>query len=86
VDWRPDYNPWSMVDHSHGQRSKLAGARARRCSRVWDLAVTAWGAREGDGDPYLSWHEAAEGLGQPNIGKGRRQWSELDERVLEVQR
>jgi hypothetical protein len=53
---------------------------------VWDLAVTAWGAREGDGDPYLSWHEAAEGLGQPNIGKGRRQWSELDERVLEVQR
>jgi hypothetical protein len=75
-----------MVDHSHGQRPKLAGARAHRHSRVRDLAVMVRGAREGDGDPYLGWHVAAEGLGRPGIGEGTRWQSELDERVLEVRR
>jgi hypothetical protein len=46
--------------------------------------MTTREVREGDGDPYPSWHEAVEGLGRPGIDEGRRQWSELDERVLEV--
>jgi hypothetical protein len=75
-----------MVDHSHGQRLKLAGARAHRRSRVRDLAVVARGAREGDEDPYSSWHEAAEGLGWRGLGEGRRRWNELDEKVLEARR
>jgi hypothetical protein len=40
------------------------------------------GAREGDRDPYLGWHEAVEGLGRPGIGEGRRWPSELYEKVL----
>jgi hypothetical protein len=84
VDWRPDCDPWSTVDQSHGRRSKLAGVQARRCTRVQDLTVVAWGAREGYGDPYPGWHEAAEGLGWWGINKGRRRQSELDEKVLEA--
>jgi hypothetical protein len=53
---------------------------------VRDLAVTVRGAIKGNGDPYPGWHEAAEGLRRPGIGKRRRRWSELDERVLEVRR
>jgi hypothetical protein len=86
VDWRPDCGPWSMVEHSHGWRLKLARARAHWRSRARDLVVMAWGAREWDGDPYPGWHEAAEGLGWPGLGEGRRWQSELNERVLEVRR
>jgi hypothetical protein len=31
---------------------KLTGARPHRRSCAWDLAVVAWGGREGDGNPY----------------------------------
>jgi hypothetical protein len=48
--------------------------------------VATRGAREGDGDPYPGWHEAVEGLGWSGIGEGRRQRSELDEKVLDVRR
>jgi hypothetical protein len=48
--------------------------------------MAARGAREGDGDPYPSWHEAAEGLGRSSIGEGRRWWSELDEKVFKAWR
>jgi hypothetical protein len=44
------------------------------------------GAREGDRDPYLEWHEATEELGWPGIGEGRRRQSKLDKRVLKIQR
>jgi hypothetical protein len=54
------------------------------CAR--DLTVTVWGAREGDGDRYPGWHEAAEGLRWSGIGEGRQRQSELDERVLDVWR
>jgi hypothetical protein len=53
---------------------------------VRDLTVTARGAREGDGDPYPDWHEAAEGLKWLGIGEGKQWQSEIDERVLEVQK
>jgi hypothetical protein len=45
-------------------------AKAHRCSRAWDLTMAPWGAREGDGDPYPDWHEAAEGLRRPGISEG----------------
>jgi hypothetical protein len=45
-------------------------AKARRRSRARDLAMVPWGAREGDGDPYPDWHEAAEGLRRPGVGEG----------------
>jgi hypothetical protein len=48
--------------------------------------VVARGAREGDGDPYPSWHEVAEGLGRLGVSEGRQRRSELDEKVLEAQR
>jgi hypothetical protein len=40
------------------------------------------GTREGDRDPYPGWHEAAEGLEWSGISERRRQWSELNEKVL----
>jgi hypothetical protein len=55
-------------------------------SCVWDLTVTVRGAREGDGDRYPGWHEAAEGLRWPGVSEGRQWQSELDERVLDVRR
>jgi hypothetical protein len=48
--------------------------------------VVARGAREGDGDPYPGWHEAAEGLGWPGVSEGTGRQSELDEKVLDTQR
>jgi hypothetical protein len=67
-------------------RPKLTRARAHRRSRVRDLAVVAWGAREGDGDPYPGWHEAVEGRKRQGVDEGRRWRSELDEKVLDTQR
>jgi hypothetical protein len=75
-----------MVDHNHERRPKRIGARAHRRSRVRDLVMGARGAREGDGDPYPGWHEAAEGLTRRGLGEGRRRRSELDEKVLEAWR
>jgi hypothetical protein len=53
---------------------------------VRDLAVGAWGAREGDEDPYPGWHEATEGLGWQGLDEGMWRQSELDEKVLEAWR
>jgi hypothetical protein len=48
--------------------------------------MVAWGAREGDGDPYPGWHEVAEGLRWRGVDEGRQRQSELDEKVFEVWR
>jgi hypothetical protein len=51
VDWQPDCVPWSMVDHSHKRQPNLAGARARRCSRVRYLTVGHEEQEKGTGIP-----------------------------------
>jgi hypothetical protein len=38
------------------------------------------------GIPYLDWHEEAEGLEWPGLDEGRRQRSELNEKMLEARR
>jgi hypothetical protein len=75
----------------HGEPQSWAVAEAHRsvsspAFQARDLAMVAQGAREGDGDPYPSWHEAAEGLERPGVSEGRRRRSELDEKVLEAWR
>jgi hypothetical protein len=50
----------------------LTRGGAHRCSRARDLTVAARGARGEDGEPYPSWHEAAEGNGRPGDGEARR--------------
>jgi hypothetical protein len=39
VDWRPDYGPRSLEDHSHGRWPKLVRVRAHRCYRGSELDV-----------------------------------------------
>jgi hypothetical protein len=81
VDWRPDCGPWSMVDHSHGWRPKLISIPVRGTLPWWH------GEQEkGMGIPYLDWHEEAEGLEWPGLDEGRRQRSELNEKMLEAWR
>jgi hypothetical protein len=65
-----------------GARPELAGVRACQCSRAWDLAVAAWGARGEDGNPYPGWREWVEGLGRSGVGEGTRRRSKLDDNRL----
>jgi hypothetical protein len=69
----------------------MGGGRSSPERELADIPVcgtSPWwhGKQEKGADPYPGWHEMAEGLGRLGIDEGRRQRSELDERVLEVRR
>jgi hypothetical protein len=64
----------------------LTGGGARRRSRARDFAVAARGTRGEDEEPYLGWHEAAEGHRRLGDGEGRQRLGELGGGAFAVRR
>jgi hypothetical protein len=85
------HSPWTARPSVHDEPmdrggGELSGRGARRRSHAWDLTVAARGARGGDEDLYLDWHETIKGIGWMGDGGPRWRPKFLDERVLEVRR
>jgi hypothetical protein len=72
--------------HTAAAAKELARGGAHWRSRAQYLAVAAWGARGGDGDPYPGWHEAVEGHRRPGNGEGRWWLGELGGGAFGVRR